>query len=205
LRYPHTSRPKNIFSSYKAGRQVCFYNLPADNKIILQFKEWLYARLHQHNVRSLSRQFNFYVPKGRPGDQRANVTVEFETKEIAEEVQSLYKNERFYGLPISVSVSRPPMRYLGASWDSGHNGAHGQPRDYGTAEVTNFESVRVPLAVLFGRRSCTTIVPWPSSLTCIRCRMKCIENGFLGNATGASGWQDISIKSSTCHVINVRD
>lgn len=33
------------------------------------------------------------------------------------------------------------MKHLGPSWDSGHNRAHFQPRDYGSAENTNFESV----------------------------------------------------------------
>jgi hypothetical protein len=99
-----------------------------------------------------------YTPRGRPKIKRNFVTVEFETKEIAEEVLSLYNKQHFYGFPISVGITKPPMKYLGASWDPGHNRAHDQPRDHDTAEGTNFESVRVPLAVLFGRLSCTTIV-----------------------------------------------
>jgi len=83
-----------------------------------------------------------YTPRGRPKIKRSFVTVEFETKEVAEEVQSLYNNQHFHGFPIAVGITKPPMKYLGASWDTGHNQAHNQPRDHGTAEGTNFESMQ---------------------------------------------------------------
>jgi hypothetical protein len=203
LRYPHTSPPKNLFSSYKTGRQVYFRGFPYYNELQVECTKWLYARLHQYNVRGLSRVID-YTPRGSLQITRCLVAVEFETKETAEEVQSLYKNQKFNGFPIAVSTTKPPMKHLSASWDTGHNRAHDQLRDDGTAEGTNFESAG-PLAVIFGRLSCTTIVTWPSLLTFIRCRMKCIEDGFLGNRTGVSGCQYISIKSSACHVIDVRD
>jgi hypothetical protein len=204
LRYPQVSPPKDIFSSYKTGRMVTFHEFPNDNELYLECMKWLYARLHHYNVRGLSRMIA-YTPRGCPDIKRSFVTVQFETKEAAEEVQSLYNNQHFHGFPIAVGITKPPMKYLGASWDTGHNQAHNQPRDHGTAEGTNFESVWVPLAFLFGRLSCTTTFTCSSLLTCIRCRMKCIGNGFLGVRTGASGCQDISIESSNCYFGNVRD
>ena len=133
-------------------------SFPLRNKnLYAECMNWLYARLHHYNVRGLTNTIK-YTPRGRPGDKRGFVTVEFETKKIADEVLSLYKNQHFYGSPVLAGKTKILMKHLGASWDPGHSRAHGQPRDHGTAEGTNFESVRDPLAVLFCRLSCTTIV-----------------------------------------------
>jgi hypothetical protein len=70
------------------------------------------------------------------------VDVEFATKEEAEVICELYNGKlSFRGVPVKVQVRRPPMKHLGVSWDPGHNRAHGQPRDYGSAKNTNFEAV----------------------------------------------------------------
>jgi hypothetical protein len=119
------------------------------------------------------------------------VDVEFATKEEAEAICQSYDGKiSFQGVPVTVQVRRPPMRHLGASWDPGHNRAHGQPRDYGSAKNTNFEEV---CPFTFYIRSLTVAVK-DSGLTVLRCKTRCIGDGYSENTIVDCGWQATSIE-----------
>lgn len=140
LRYPPTSRPHGIFDPYKEGRVVTFFGFPADNSFRFQTKQWLYSNLHTYNALALSEMV-FYKRRSLHRQLRSFIHCIFETKEVAETVSGLFDGSVAFGEKLKVAKTTPSMKYLGSSWDSGHNRAHGQPRDFGMANDSNFESV----------------------------------------------------------------
>ncbi|KAH6633168.1 hypothetical protein C7974DRAFT_375289 [Boeremia exigua] len=137
LRYPRTSPPHGIFLPYKEGRIIIFSSLPVTPENY-DVSEWLYQRLHSYNVLSRSPLLDGNNERGKC----FVIACEFETREVAQEVVRLFNNSIALGSKIHVHQARPPMRVLGVSWSSGRNRAHYQPRDEGTADGTNFESMQ---------------------------------------------------------------
>jgi hypothetical protein len=142
LRHPRVAPLRGIFEPFREGRHVIFTNLPDHLRAIDDSAfNWLYTKLHRCDVLGTSTLQRYTHKQGlkRGG---SFVDVEFATKEEAEAICQSYDGKiSFQGVPVTVQVRRPPMRHLGASWDPGHNRAHGQPRDYGSAKNTNFEAV----------------------------------------------------------------
>lgn len=139
LRYPQTSFVPGIFDSYREGRHVLFMGFP----VVPHHKRpdsplaWIYRVLHTYNVLSVLKGQRYTLSSG---DLYFH-DVLMASKEHAEEVCRLYDRSVCNGHEIRVVVRRPPMKHLGVSWDRGHNRAHYQPRDEGSAQNTNFASV----------------------------------------------------------------
>lgn len=140
LRYPCTSVRSGAFEPYREGRSVVFYGLPMGTFRDPGLEQFIYQLCHDFDVVSLSEAIRYQASNGA----RRLVDVIFEKKEDAQAVCDLYNNISYRGCRITVGIRRPPMKYLGASWDPGHNRAHNRPRDLGSAKNTNFESVRNP-------------------------------------------------------------
>ena len=161
LRFPRMAPLRGTFEPFREGRHVIFKDLPANlHTVKYDFFSWLYTKLHRCDVLSTS-SLQRYADRDR---DVSFADVEFATKEEAEAICQSYNGKiSFQGLPVRVEVRRPPMKHLAASWDPGHNRAHGQPRDYGTAKNTNFEAVRRPHSTLAtyrgGQRQQTDIAP----------------------------------------------
>ena len=161
LRFPRMVPLRGTFEPFREGRHVIFKDLPANlHTVKYDFFSWLYTKLHRCDVLSTS-SLQRYADRDR---DVSFADVEFATKEEAEAICQSYNGKiSFQGLPVRVEVRRPPMKHLAASWDPGHNRAHGQPRDYGTAKNTNFEAVRPPHYTLAtyrgGHRQRTDIAP----------------------------------------------
>lgn len=147
LRFPRMVPLRGTFEPFREGRHVLFQNLPEQLSVVDGSAfNWLYTKLHRCDVRYTSylQRYTLAQQASKQGlkPNGAFVDVEFATKEEAEAICQSYNGKiSFQGAPVIVQVRRPPMKHLGASWDPGHNRAHGQPRDYGSAKNTNFEAV----------------------------------------------------------------
>lgn len=141
LRYPRTSPPTDIFVPFQEGRHVCFSSFPPSNKTQQYFRR-LYALLHSYDILCLGVFSYYFFDTDLKRQARVMMLdVGFVKKEDADLVCHLYDQTMFGDTRVRVKIRRPPMRVLGVTWDKGHNGAHYQPRDLGSAKGTNFESV----------------------------------------------------------------
>lgn len=196
LRYPHTSPVPGCFDSYREGRHVIFSGCPDSVRPRDQhIDQFVYAACHAYNVLGSSEMIRLKIGNAKC----RKIDVYFATREQAEEVCRLYHDTLYDGFKLAVAIRRPPMKYLGVSWESGHNRAHYQLRDYGSAKYTNFESVCIqpyPQPSLIVHLKSTT---GRQLLTGIRCKMMYIEGGFSLTAITAQtvdfGCPDISTRS----------
>jgi hypothetical protein len=191
VRFPRLAPLRGTFEPYREGRHVAFANLPCLlSELDGPAFDWLYAKIHHCDVLGTSK-WQRYTHKQGLKEGKSFADVEFATKEEAEAICQAYNGKiSFQGVPVKVQVRRPPMKHLGASWDPGHNRAHDQPRDYGSAKNTNFEEV---CPFTFYIRSLTVAVK-DSGLTVLRCKTRCIGDGYSENTIADCGWQATSIE-----------
>jgi hypothetical protein len=105
----------------------------------------IYSMFHSFNVICTSRIREY---KSKHSQQsKWLIVLDFETQDEANEVRKIYDGDVFDDYKLSVAIAKPPMRQIGASWDSGNSKYHNSKRDTGSAVGTNFEKVRRSLVV----------------------------------------------------------
>jgi hypothetical protein len=139
LRAPLMKAPKDIFRPIREGRRVVV-DFPSAAQVWLRH---IYALFHSYNVDATSWEIK-YTQK-TSGNRRSWYSVDFSTREEADDAVRVFHEYNLNGCRLHVAKHQIPLKYLGASWDSGHPGAHFSGRDQGSAVGTNYEHVSLAL------------------------------------------------------------
>ena len=139
LRAPVMKAPKDIFRPIREGRRVVV-DFPSAAQVCLGH---IYALFHSYNVDATSWEIKYTQKVG--GNKRSCYQVDFSTREEADDAVRVFHNYKLKGCRLHVAKYQIPLKYLGASWDSGLPGAHFSGRDRGSAVGTNYEHVSLAL------------------------------------------------------------
>lgn len=139
LRAPDMKVPKDIFRPIREGRRV-LVDFPSAVQVRLR---QIYGLFHSYNVDATSWNIKYTQKVG--GKERSCYQVDFSTREEADDAVRVFHEYNLNGCRLHVAKYQIPLKYLGASWDSGLPGAHFSGRDRGSAVGTNYEHVSLAL------------------------------------------------------------
>ena len=135
IRAPIMGPPKGIFRPVREGRRVVV-DVPQPSSFN---SKGIYALFYSYNVDSVSHSIS-YEEKGSKL-QRTCWHVDFSSLEEADDAIRVLNGTECMGTKVRVTKWQIPLKYLGASWDSGRPGEHFSGRDQGSAVGTNYEYV----------------------------------------------------------------
>jgi hypothetical protein len=147
-----TEPPVDMFAPLREQRRMGFTNIPLPHLVTTRarFKsretlvETAYRLLHDFNVNSAATVWP--EENARKGYQMTTGTVliDFDTREEAKCAQNKFDGRLYGSRTVIVRPWQIPLKYLGASWDTGRGGEHfSGKRDQGSAIGTNYEEVRL--------------------------------------------------------------
>jgi RNA recognition motif-containing protein len=135
FRAPLMSPPKNIFRLVREGRRVVM-DVPQQANFFLSDTSALF---YNYNVDAVSLEVVYEQKSSK--SRRKCWHVDFSTREKADDAVRVFHKFKYKGSRLQVAKYQIPLKYLGASWDSGLPGAHFSGRDQGSAVGTNYEHV----------------------------------------------------------------
>lgn len=139
LRAPVMKAPRDIFRPVREGRRVVV-DLPSQAQVSLA---QIYELFHSYNVDATSWEIKYTQKVG--GHERSCYQLDFSTREEADDAVRVFHKYKYKGCRLQVAKYQIPLKYLGASWESGRPGAHFSGRDQGSAVGTNYEHVSLAL------------------------------------------------------------
>jgi hypothetical protein len=187
--------PARVHRAKTLSKRVAFSGVPASkdraNARDMVIECFMYDLCRWYDVVNMSEMGRLFT---RTAGDRGFVIVEFEKRKDAQVVCGLYNDIVAQGSKISVMLSRPPMKFPGASWDSSHSHARYQPRDFGSANNTNFVSVRIASLASFVTACAVGFCVEQQWLIWIRCKRKSIANGHWAEQIVGFGFRSASIE-----------